>query len=120
MFKFTSWGSFGWSSSDGTAAAAVTSSNGLVSLGVGWQQGVWGEILVVVVNETNPDRAKHVTFKRSNSKFKKEKTNMMGTDTFSSDVVVIVVCTMVVMEDCMVATVTAINVMTLSVGGRNS
>ena len=80
-------------------------------------------VVVVAINVTNPDRAKHVTFKRSNSKFRKEKTNMMGTDTFSSPLrllVLLLLCTMVVTENCMVATVTAINVMTLSVGGRNS
>ena len=80
-------------------------------------------VVVAAINVTNPDRAKHVTFKRSNSKFRKEKTNMMGTDTFSSPLrllVLLLLCTMVVTENCMVATVTAINVMTLSVGGRNS
>ena len=81
-------------------------------------------VVVAAINVTNPDRAKHVTFKRSNSKFRKENTNMMGTDTFSSPlrllVLLLLLCTMEVTEDCMVATVTAINVMTLSVGGRNS
>jgi hypothetical protein len=92
---------------------------------------VVGDVLVEVV--TNPDRAKQVTLTISNTKLINENNNMIGIDTSSSLISMLVMITSLVLgnriecawtivtiEVCIVYMVTIINDTTLNSGGINS